>query len=468
MKKASIYYISYSVFIFCFMILCNNKLSKAVVFSGIFLLLGLGSFYINKNYLKSLIFLLGFCLPINLSFYYLNYYPDRNIAGALVGWKFTLLDLIIFLIIIYSFRNFTSKIFRKKINILILVYLLINIFSVNVALDKYAALFEVVRLLKCILLMYAIITTFNSELYDVFVDAIGKTIIVQFILGILQIIKGGNLGLSFLGESQRVFRDGVTGLEKGMSGTLGHPGTMAIFTLFCLTMLIFNTRLKNRKLYILISIITIILTFARTSIILMCFIIIIYKITTRKKFTLTYKKLIIVYLIAAISLVGALILKDQIGDIVNRFIASDFSNQVDGRGEHSQLAIQIYNNRESWSYGANNYIFASQKNFPNHYSLQHFKYIFPVHNLYCLYLVELGVWGMIIYIALISIPIINWFIFDILKGKKTNKYLITFAVWSIVIMIYNFTGWSGAKDILVYPMWIVLGLSECFSNKVIN
>lgn len=469
MKKEYFYNIFYSLLIFIFMIAFGKvSIFKAIMYSGILFVIVTLALFIKKDYLKGIVYLLGFCLPINMNFYYNNFYPDVNVSGALVGWKITLYDILILMFLVVAFKKGKNKIKFNITILLVLIYLAINILSLTVAFNVEAACFEVIRISKCVLLFWGILKVFNYKLYCEFIDGLGGAVIVQCTLGILQILKGGSLGLSFLGESDRVFRAGVVGLEKGMSGTLAHPGTMAIFILFCLTMIIFNKDIKFRKIYIGFSVVAIILSFARTSIVLMCGVILVYCLLNENKFKLTYKKLIFMVVLAISLVIGIIIFQEKIEVVLNRFINSDFSYQIAGRGSHSEIAKTMYEQRENWAYGANNYIFISKDMYPIQYAAGIFNYIFPVHNLYYLYLIELGICGVVVYILLNLTCVVNLIRRFFVKGcsKQYKSMLLSASIWISIIMAYNFTGWSGAKDMLLYCMWITIGISEIAIKKV--
>ena len=456
-------------FIIFLIILFTKSIIKAIVLSGCFFLITTFFMLKFKDYLKSIVYLLGFFLSMKIILYYhvknsgLVLYP-----GASVGVVITLYDILmlmlVFFVIVKSLKTKKSEKIRVGIDLILpLAYLTLHILASKFSIDKEASICEIIRLIKNIIFSIAIIKIFNLDMFEVFAKGIAHTMSFQLMLGIIQIIKGGSLGLSFLGESSDGFRVGVEGLEKGMSGTLGHPGTLAIFSVFSLCVIMGCTKLKHKKIYILVCILSIILTFARTSILLMFAIFLGYyilKIYRREvDFKLTHKKIILGISLILIVILSGFIAKNQIITITSRFIESDFSQQVINRNEHKEVALYVYKNRKGWAYGPNNYVLSVGKMFPTKFNKNEFYYRYPVHNLYMLYLVELGILGPILYCLLYFGNVIR-----IVKKITENKnnyvvILILMAIWATCMMIYNFTGWSGDKDILITIMWISIGIS---------
>lgn len=463
----------FSLIIFV-IVLFAKKIVKAVVFSGVFFIFSTFLLLKFKSYLKMMAYLLAFLLPMTINLYSREKVTNVLYAGSKVGFIINLYDVLIIMFLLYTIiRDIKiSKEDKVKIGksiILPIVYLIIHILATKFSIDKEASICEIVRLCKMIILSIIIMKVFNLEVYEIFTKGIEHVMLFELLLGIAQIIKGGSVGLSFLGETGG-FRDGVEGLEKGMSGTLEHPGTLAIFSVFCLCIILASNDLKNKKKYIIVCIATIILTFARTSILLMLAVSLGYFIMNVYKgnisFSLTYKKIILGTMLILMVICGAFLAKDKINIVINRFTNSDFSDQVENRNEHVDVALYTYKNRSHWAYGPNNYTISIKNKFPTEYRRKIFYYRYPVHNLYALYLVELGVVGVSIYILIYLGNVVRMLRkINKEKGEYVN-ILISIAIWTICMMCYNFTGWSGDKDILLTIMWITIGISSSMFKRM--
>lgn len=456
-------------FIIFLIILFAKSIPKAIVLSSCFFILTTFLLLKFKDYLKSVAYLLGFFLSMKIVLYYsvkdsgMILYP-----GASVGIVITLYDILMLMLIFYTIVKSLKAKEDEKIKVgiylvLPIAYLVLHILASRFSIDKEASICEIIRLIKNIIFSIAIIKIFNLDTFEAFAKGIAHTMTFQLMLGILQIIKGSSVGLSFLGESSDGFRVGVEGLEKGMSGTLGHPGTLGIFSIFSLCIIMGCTKLKHKKIYVSVCILSVMLTFARTSILLMFAIFLGYYILKiyRKEidFRLTHKKIIIGTLIMLITIISVIIAKNQLITITSRFVESDFSQQIINRNAHKEVALYVYKNRTNWAYGPNNYVLSVGKMFPAKFNKNEFYYRYPVHNLYMLYLVELGILGPILYCLLYFGNIIRM-LRKINENKKNYVViLIVMAIWATCMMIYNFTGWSGDKDILITIMWISIGIS---------
>lgn len=462
----------FSLIIFI-IILFSKKIAKAVVFSGVFMLFSTFLLFKFKSYLKMLVYLLAFLLPMTINLYSHEKVTGVFYAGAKVGIIINLYDVLIIMILLYTIVRDIKTLKKDKVKIgksiiLPILYLAIHILATRFSIDKEASICEIIRLSKLIILSLAVIKIFDLKVYEIFVEGIEHVMLFELFLGIAQIIKGGSVGLSFLGETGG-FRDGVEGLEKGMSGTLEHPGTLAIFSVFCLCIILASNNLKNKKRYMIVCVLTIILTFARTSILLMIIVLLGYFMINFYKrninFSLTHKKIILGITLLLVVILGGFLAKDKINIVINRFTNSDFSEQVTNRNEHVEVALYAYRYRTNWAYGPNNYTISIKNKFPAEYRRKIFYYRYPVHNLYVLYLVELGIIGVSIYI-LIYLGNIARMLKKINKekGQEVN-ILVVIAIWTGCMMCYNFTGWSGDKDILLTIMWITIGISNSMFKR---
>lgn len=465
----------FSIMIFV-IILFQKSISKAVVISGFFMILTSVVLIKMKDYNNMLFYMFAIFLTMSVKVYIKDVPTGIYTAGANVGTIITIYDVLIIIYILNNIRRFkdSSKIVYKFVPILSVLFLILEIATYKYALNKTATVNEILRIAKFILFSLVITKTFDYEKYKSFVTGLGHVVILQLCLGVLQIVKGGALGLGIFGEATRVFREGVSGLEKGMSGTIGHPGTMAIFTLFCLCNFLFMQKSKEKVIFIMAAIFTIILTFARTSIVLMIceiFGFFLIKIFRKElKFNITYKKIMIsIFLIIFVSL-SLFIIRDKVIVLINRFTESDFSEQVEGRGEHTEVAETVYKIKGNWANGANNYVYTVKSVFPIE-ARNYFNYMYPVHNLYALYLVEIGKVGVALYVLLyLSIPLSIFKKFNINDEEKIKNNAIIDAgfLWIFTILVFNFTGWSGAKDILMLLMWLSIGFSQGSINKCKN
>lgn len=474
-------YILFVIFTTILLFSSYSSLAKTIILSlGLFIgLIIMQAFKLNFE--EKLIFLIAFTLPLNLIMISGTEIIEIKLAGASNYFVFTFFDLLVltaFIYFVYT-KGIKEKIKENYMYLILPIgYLIINIISSIFAIDKTASFYEIIRLIKGIILFLCMVFYFSENLYILFVRGIGLSICGQLIIGIMQIIKGGPLGLRFIGESNAVFRQGVVGFEKGMSGTMAHPGTLALYSIFTLAILIFVTKdyVKEKNIYIAASILTTLLSFARTSIVLMCMVIffaIMYYIISKrssrnnkkamssyfKEFKLNKKNITVGIIILGLIIAGAFVFRSPMAALVNRFIGSDMEFQAGGRNWHTELALREYRNREHFAFGANNYTYVMKERHIDKYNEGIFQYVQPVHNLYVLYLVELGLIGVLVYIMLYGQLVIRVLRIRKFKSNNMKSIILSTGVWALAVMIYNLTGWSAAKDYFMNIMWIVIGMN---------
>lgn len=484
-KMKSINYIFVMIFLLASIISPSTSVTKGIVLS-VGILIGMLILEVfNLNFKKKIVFLLAFTLPFNLMIYQGVIKDTVNLAGAKNTLLFNFYDLLIITIFVISifeksFRNNIKK--NWKLLLIPIGYLVINLLSIINSYNVSASIYENIRLIKAFLLCISFAFSFSEELYYLFIRGIGLSMVGQLFIGLMQRIIGGPIGIQFLGESNKVFRSGVEGLEKGMSGTMSHPGTLAVYSLFVLAMVLFVSRkvIKEKYVYIGAAILTTILTYARTSMLLCAFIIFIgllfylynsNKISYFKKLNINtinksikkHKSKLIIGLLMFIG-VGFLF-RNQIVSVVDRFVNSDTNLQFNSRIWHMRIGIDAYNDRESFAYGANTYTYVIKEKFPEEYDKGRFHYVQPVHNLYVLYLVELGLIGVLIYIALYGRVLLTLFKVNVINSEYLKSIIYGTGIWTMAIMLYNLTGWSAGKDYFIQIMWIVIGLNIFVLNK---
>lgn len=489
MKRIKGYISSYEITVFLLIfiaMLCDkqNSIPKTLVLS-----VGLTSIFsifnaMFKNRIKALIGIFFFTMPFNIVLYRENVKWAMNTAGAKPYLVIDFKDILIVLMAMYIIKNY--KKLDWKLFILPMIFIVINLASVFVSVRMWASIYEVIRIFKFSIVAIFFYLSFNKEVYKLMVNGLGCAMIIQLIIGIGQIVLGKALGLQFLGESPRVFRVSVEGLEKGFSGTMAHPGTMALFSLFVLCLVIFTSEdNKLKRVYIGTLIIAISLTFARTSIALMALCLVIgaifnfrhiFNFKKKRKISivdsLKQNKKKAIGGLTVLVLIG-IVARGPITDFVGRFTESDILHQLKSRTNHITLALDIYKEKPSWAYGSNTYLEGSKRVFPEKFEKKLFNYVHPVHNIYALYLVEIGIVGLLSFISLIGLIVYAAFV-KVRNSVKNNKFDyrcrmgLTMMTWMLLFSVYGMTGWSGAKDYFMLIFWMLIGIGIKFikSRKI--
>lgn len=436
------------IFIFIVSLINSNNISKALIVSIISFAMIQGAFIICKNNVKnSLFFLLAFNIPMQLYIWL----PKSSVYSVETAdsFSFIFLDMIILMIFLYSSSVKNASRVPRSLLILSFLLLLVYILAAVVSINKGASLFAIIRLLKAIILCISIIKIYEDEAFYYFVKGLKASVLFQMLIGFLQFIKGDVLGLTFLGEG--VLRS-ANGYEKGMSGTVGHPGDFALFLLFCLVIFLFNT--KKNTVYVLLCVSGLVLSQSRTALVIMVVIFILHWFSSKDS-KVTYRTIIGFF----IMIFSTPVIVNIIELVISRFFNSDLTVQEGNRRFHYELALKLFSLKEHFAFGPNASLTASSIYFPYEFQRGVFYYVHPIHNAFLVYLIETGIVGLVLYIILNLICLLNAVLVFRNSNSARRSRIISFGVWILVMSAYSMTGWAGIKDKFFYLLWICVAFS---------
>ncbi|MDF9475234.1 MULTISPECIES: O-antigen ligase [Bacillus cereus group] len=410
---------------------------------------------------KTMLFLLFVTLAFNIELplvSFQNGYSAQHPGGLRAALVINQFFLIILFWLIASIKK-NQKMstiqeinYRKSIElVLYIIFVITGIISLLFSYSKIAAVYPVERLLFMLILILLCSKIELTLLWDIFLKAMLVLVPVQFFIGFIQYLTGEPVGLRILGESKNPFRaDTVFGLqERGMSGTLGHPGILGIFSTVLLPILLVSFFNINKKRFVMrilllitivLNILTIMLTNARTSMAIMAVLIILIFIGgmfIRRNRGLSNKNMIL--MICCLGLIFLGVLYSMLDKLIERFSGSDFLYQFEYRNGLGDLSMSVLG--ESFKnfiigVGPNNYTDVLSKMGTG------FAYTQPVHNMYLLMLVEGGIFHFLSYVGLIIA-----IIFKMLAVIKHGAYDYAFKALGVLsatlgMAVYNFTGWA--------------------------
>ena len=418
-------------------------------------------FVISKHDIdKFLAILFAIAIPFINDINIFSYQPDFHVISNQY-FTFNILHIITILL----FVRIIIKIKLIKFDfdlLLILLFNIICIISIFYAINPKAAFYDYIRYFNI-----TIIYIYFSRIFKI--DKNEKTLIycliiglaIQLIWGLLQKIIDGPIGLYFLGEKADVFRLGVSGYEKGMSGTFGHPGPYALYGVFLLAMTLFNYEINRiiKLVGIVSSTIIVILAAGRTGIALM---IIIYFFFYAEKFLKLNTRNIKTLIITAIFIISSLLIfNNQIQPVLDRFTNSDISKQADNRLEHIVIAKHYISQNPMTGVGLNNYLDATNRDFS--ISFKHNFFLNnPIHNIYLLYAVEIGIIGTVIFILFLLNTLVYLIKSRKFKDRIDFKKIKGYALVTLVYIIYNFQGWGGVQN----RSLIIVMLSAALTHNI--
>ncbi|OHR74231.1 hypothetical protein HMPREF3291_04400 [Bacillus sp. HMSC76G11] len=434
--------------------------------------LGLTTLFIilKSNIINVLLLLIGVCLTFNIEFSIASTFREGGLPSSAVVNQYLIYSLIFFFFI-FKGGIVHNKLFNQLLFLLVAMSG-ITLISLLFAENKIGAFYLLERHLFLLVLFVGIVRFSTVANYKYLIFGFSISIIFQLFISIIQNRTGQALGLYVLGESYEPFRKGVAAAEQGVSGTLGHPGSLGLFLVFAypilMTYLIRSFVNKEWKTFLFLIVanlslfVLVILTDARTSILLiivstiliMLFYYIRYLVKHRLKrsnflshyFIVMFLPIIIVFLLII------MIISQQ-----ERFLNSDFIRQF-----YDRMNISNF----SWDYiitgsiknfmigvGPNNYV-----DYLKHFGQGEFLYEHPVHNYYLLIFSENGILYLISFLFFFFILLKK--IVSMIKILESSYYHIYIGAIAstIVMLLYNFTGWSFSHNQIQYFIFIQLAL----------
>lgn len=416
----------------CFLL--NENIGKGITLILLLLCWLILVVYSNKGTFVSLLFIF-LVLPFNItvqipeSVHIFNSnisISDPYVGGLWVNYlvpTLSVLDLFIFLLLVTLFkeeRGILKKVVRNKYLWILGVFLLIQ----SVYVQEIFVLFQNVHLYIYILTALAVKEIFiKREVYNMLLQssytniAVLVLLLVQGIIGIYQFTKGTSLGVHFLGESLIV--SGMSGSSfidiNGEAllrayGTFPHPNLFAgwLILLFVICWILFKH--SRQRIFPVINALLILLfsvfTFSRISMILLLLLSFIWVLSSVKRNTL-------------LSVSNILVVR-----FLNVFSGEDSS--WSDRLKLIEVNWKIFRENILFGTGIGNSLKYYAENIP--YTTGGKLLLQPVHNIFVLNMVELGILGSIYF----------WFLHYkvFLRGVQWN--IVKLCILLVIILIGMF------------------------------
>lgn len=476
-SKKAYYYFSILTILFLGMfvsLVLDEKLyylTSLVLFLSIIIVLIF--FFVRKNITSTVFLLIGSLITFNIEVSVISTYREGGLPSSIVINQYLIYSLILLLLSMTCRKKpLVNKLYKYLLFISVMM-LLITFVSSIFSKNYIGAFYQLERHIFTLILYISIVSVLSIKNYKYFIYGLSISIFFQLIISIIQNYTGQSLGLEFLGENPDPFRKGVIDSERGVSGTLGHPGTLGLFLSFSYPILLTymiesyirkEIKIKNALFFlvILISIFVLtILTDSRTSMFLTAFSTMLvsafYYIRFLKKHGLRNSNLFLHYIIVLlIPILFVLFATIFVINQEDRFLESDFIRQF-----HDRMNLNYF----SWII-----ITKSLKNFfigvgPNNYvdyigmfGKGEFLYEHPVHNYYLLIFAENGILYLILYL-LFFIILLKKLVRMILSLKSSYFHIYIGTASSLFVMLlYNLTGWSFSHNQIYYLIFIQVSI----------
>ncbi len=175
----------------------------------------------------------AFSLPVRLDFHLII--RETNYA-QLKGLPITIFDLVVFVLFFYWVYQIVQKKasvrFFPIISIPAIIYICLAGLSAFLSEDKVLSFSMFILIVKAyfIFLYFANNIKTKRELFWI-VLVLSSGILLQSVIGMLQFVTGGTLGMDMFGEGERAVRSSRVGyaLLSRVGGTIGDPNSLAMY-----------------------------------------------------------------------------------------------------------------------------------------------------------------------------------------------------------------------------------------------
>lgn len=410
--------------------------------------------------------MIGFKYHIN----YVNYIGGIGASDFYFGTPHLVVILgLISLVIHYSKTSRRIPLFHGRNLITMLFFMFSTIFCATIAPFKEASLTQLNFYITVIILYFLWIIAFSSlnseESTKVLLYSFSFLVSIQLLFSILQILKGNSLGFSVIGEGDVIQRLGVP--FPSVTGTFGHPGILSLLYVICIS-LFFPSILQKGNYILLIALIVsfvgLILTFSRTSLLIVLPILFFQWIFVNKiQIKISKMKILVLSLLGLIILIS---FGDFIGTRFLSLVGNTDDNQVQNRFDHYIIAWEYIKQNPFLGYGLNNWAYVtSHIGLASAMGYDSFFYLNPVHNVYLLMWFEGGLPLLLSFIGILVKPLHT----IILNLRNVDSVQIGIFGSIIGVIMYSFTGWgliSGGQ--LMYCLFLILAFINSYHLDTAN
>jgi O-antigen ligase len=359
-----------------------------------------------------------------------------------------------------SFRNHKLSIWPFALGILVVSFL-----SIYWARDSYISLCGVAKIAEGILL-YWLIATSKFSLTKAGI-AFGASAVLQSIIGVLQFTFQKTISSKWLGMAMHEsFVSGTSVVETETNrflrayGSLPHPNILAGFLVIGFIVLL-GLYLEKRGAFkkLLPGMFAILsaglfVAFSRSgwlTLLLAIIFFLIIALRKSKRWRITIAK--VVSIIIVVFFVFLLIYPETIATRVTSSSRLEQKSFVD-RTAYFQQSKELLDDHWLHGVGVSNYTVAVKETIDSSLSGPEYQ---PVHNVYVLTFVELGLFGLIVFLALIIQVVRNsW---QELKKHAVSHWVVVYsAIFGVMLIIFLFDHYFWTLSVGIMLFWLVLGL----------
>jgi O-antigen ligase len=430
-------------------------------------------FVSTKNFRQLFLWLAVFAIPIRLDFHLIikatPYSQLKGLPISLFDMVFTLLFFYWILQLLLRRQKFR---FFATISIPALAYILLAGISTHLTQDKilsYCMLFLIFK--GYLVFLYLANNIQNKNELILIISGLAVGILIQGILGSLQYVTGGTLGLKIFGEAERAFRTTVMahGIISRVGGTVGDANLLAMYLNFFLPLLFCflftDAHFKYRVLIGFVFILGLfveVLSFSRGGWLALGFgLFVSFYGLLKARFGSRLKSLLVtgVTIFLAVILILGLFT-----DVRDRLFKDDYGAAY-GRIHLMDVAFNIIRSNPLKGVGLNNYATVMNRYDRTREDIS-YRFLFPVHNAFLLIASESGLLALLCFLLILAGVLKK----GILFFKPTDQFLSIIGIGSFCGIItwiihaqfrMDFAGMNGM-------LWFSMGLLVAINQLVLS
>jgi putative inorganic carbon (HCO3(-)) transporter len=381
--------------------------------------------------------------------------------AALAPIDFPLLVLLV-LYLLEDIRNGQLIFYAGRVERRLLLFGALGLLSIVNAVDPGLVLYEVIRVLRMVALIYCVKRFVRSrQEVRLVLYLLAFDLVTQSAMGLAQRLLGRSLGLFILGEADALWLDTtVQGVISRVGGTLGHANSLAMFLemllpLFFSLAVARDTALspRNRWLSVLaftLGLSTLILTFSRSSWLAVFVALALVLLYHFRHLRFTRRQAVIIFGAAASSLAGLAIFWDSI----YRRLTASAEYSFGFRAKLNGVALDMLEAHPWLGTGLNNFSLSMADY--NDIGLPAHRFS-PAHNIYLLTAAETGLLGLLAFLwLLLGIFTESW---PALKSQ--DRFLAACAAGLLAglaaALIHSNLGWLWRYDVVHVMFWFTAG-----------
>lgn len=382
----------------------GTKWLAAVFFAIIFFY---GLLIATRNFKQFFLALSVFCLPIRLNvhlIYKMTPYTQQK------GLAISLFDIIFVALLLYWLFQLLLRKQKFKfypiITVPALTYLVLAGISAFFSQDKLLSFAMFINLFRGFIIFIYFANNVHSEKEVRFIVAMLMSgVLIQFLVGTLQYVTGGTLGLTLFGEGDRAFRTTLAGASaiSRVGGTIGSANSLAMYLNLILPIIFSFVFIRTKPIFrsiagivFILGGLTEILTMSRGGWVALtaAVVIVLYGIFKKhyqsrfKSYVLTMTVIILITLPVIASFV----------DVQKRLFEDDYGAAY-GRIPQMKVAFNIIAHHPFTGIGLNNYATVMNR-YDRTRENKTYQFPYPVHNAFLLIAAESGLPALFCFILI--------------------------------------------------------------------